>query len=472
MNVDTWLWPSLLSPSVDFTQHFWFNGAGNAYTSLQQDLDGMRQASFSIWDATGAERSVIPGADCYAFDGGRTCTIPYDFSTDRWYRLRIWRLNITSYGTWWWGSVIDDAGNESHIGSILAPLGDDLITGTLSFSKYFGTSVGYPCGLLPPSTVYFYQPILNNGGSQATISSSDTQQCSAGRVTPLPLWNNTLSQLELGVTLVVVTGDEVPGFTLSGTVSDSRRNGPLIAGAVVELDNGKQESMTTGPDGRYRFLNVSGTVTVTATAEPSYLTDTVQIAMNADRTVDFALEHTGTPPFEGTVFITPSLVDSSDPTSLRSVTFAGRGTREFWDRPAERWITVNAYLFDVQFTGRELELGAALLRWRPNQSLRRRRGRRQLDPSRRGEERRRGRWPTVLLSSATDGGLPLVLARFVRGLSTHQGSGCLRRLRTAATAAKCHRAPVDSHRVADQMPTGPSTSRRRAPHAASPLPRG
>lgn len=199
-NVDTWLWPSLLSPSVDFTQHFWFNGAGNAYTSLQQDPDGMRQASFSIWDATGAERSVIPGADCYAFDGGRTCTIPYDFSTDRWYRLRIWRLSITSYGTWWGGWVIDDAGNESHIGSILAPLGDDLITGTLSFSKYFGTSVGYPCGRLPPSTVYFYQPILNNGGSQATISSSDTQQCSAGRVTPLPLWNNTLSQLELGVT--------------------------------------------------------------------------------------------------------------------------------------------------------------------------------------------------------------------------------------------------------------------------------
>ena len=116
--------------------------------------------------------------------------------------------------------------------------------------------------------------------------------------------------------------------------------------------------------------------------------------------------------------------------------------------------------------------GAALLRWRPNQSLRRRRGRRQLDPSRRGEERRRVRWPTVLLSSATDGGLPLVLARFVRGLSTHQGSGCPRRLRTSATAAQCHRGPVDSHRVADQMPTGPSMSRRRAPHAASPLPRG
>ena len=106
--------------------------------------------------------------------------------------------------------------------------------------------------------------------------------------------------------------------------------------------------------------------------------------------------------------------------------------------------------------------------WRPNQSLRRRRGRRQSDPPGRGEERRRVQWPTVLLSSATDGGPRLVLARFVRGLSTHQGFGCPRRLRTAATAAKCHHAPADSHRVADQMPTGPSISRRRAPHAASP----
>ena len=39
---------------------------------------------------------------------------------------------------------------------------------------------------------------------------------------------------------------------------------------------------------------------------------------------------------------------------------------------------------------RDADRGAALLRWRPNQSLRRRRSRRQLDPSRRGEERRRG----------------------------------------------------------------------------------
>ena len=206
-NVDTYLWPSLLSPAVFFTQQFWFNGGGLAYMGLQQRTEGMRRVRFSIWNATGARRSAIPGADCRDFGGegvGKTCTIPYDFSTGRWYRLRIWRLNIMSYGTWWGGWVIDDAGNESYIGSILAPRGVDLITGTASFSEYYGTSVGYPCGRLPPSTVYFYQPILNNGRSRATIGSSNKLRCSAGRVTPLPLWNNTLSQLELGVTLVVV----------------------------------------------------------------------------------------------------------------------------------------------------------------------------------------------------------------------------------------------------------------------------
>ena len=43
-------------------------------------------------------------------------------------------------------------------------------------------------------------------------------------------------------------------------------------------------------------------------------------------------------------------------------------------------------------------------------------------------------------------------------------------LRTAATAAKCHRAPVDSHRVADQMPTPfdePTTSTARRVAAAT-----
>ena len=206
-NVDTWLWPSIISPNVSFTQNFSFTGrlynmpppgapprGVSALMSLEQGTEGMRQASFTLLTASGARRSMIPGAECRTIlSGGRTCAIPYDFRTDRWYLLRIWRLNDTSLGRWWGGWVIDDAGNESYIGSILAPRDDDLISRTWSSSR---TSVAYTCGRFPPpSSVYFYQPILNNGRSLATISYPVVDDCSAGRVTPL--WNGTLSQLEL-----------------------------------------------------------------------------------------------------------------------------------------------------------------------------------------------------------------------------------------------------------------------------------
>ena len=147
-----------------------------------------------------------------------------------------------------------------------------------------------------------------------------------------------------------------PTFALSGTVSDSRRNGLVLADAVVRLENGRQEAMTTGPDGSYRFPNVWGTVMVTVTAEPSYITETVEVNVDADRTVDFALQHTGIPPFRGTVFVTPDILDASDPTSFRSVTYTGRGQRLIYDRrPDQGWVTVDAYLFDAQYDGQVLE---------------------------------------------------------------------------------------------------------------------
>ena len=144
-----------------------------------------------------------------------------------------------------------------------------------------------------------------------------------------------------------------PAFTLSGTVSDRRRNGPVLAGAVVRLDNGQQESTRTDRDGRYRFGNVSGTVTVTAMAEPSYVAETVEVTMDEDRTVDFALGHTGNPPFGGTVWITPDILGPSDPTSFRSVTYEGRGMEFFWN--GERWVTLDVYRFTVRYAGGQLE---------------------------------------------------------------------------------------------------------------------
>jgi len=136
------------------------------------------------------------------------------------------------------------------------------------------------------------------------------------------------------------------GFTLSGTVRDSRPNGPALAGATVRLDTG--QSTAADADGRYSFQNVSGAVSVTASG-PHHVAASETATMDQDRTVDFELDHTGVPPFEGTVFISSRLIDGSDSSSLMNVAYAGRGMREFWDRRAERWVTIEAYVFDVRY---------------------------------------------------------------------------------------------------------------------------
>ena len=146
-----------------------------------------------------------------------------------------------------------------------------------------------------------------------------------------------------------------PTFTLSGTVRDSRRNGPMLAGAVVRLENGNRESMVIGPDGRYRFPNVWGTVTVRVIAGPTHVTETVEIAMDEDRTLDFDLEHTGVPPSSGTTSISTRVIEPSDPTTLGSITYAGRGERLVYDRRPGMRITINAYLFDVPYAGQVVE---------------------------------------------------------------------------------------------------------------------
>ena len=101
-----------------------------------------------------------------------------------------------------------------------------------------------------------------------------------------------------------------------------------------------------------------------------------------------------------------------------------------------------------------LTSGAALLRRRPNQSLRQR-GRRQLDPSRRGEgaaEGTGGRW---YLCRQRRLGVFRWYSRAWWRVSVRINAPAARGgLRTVATAAKCHRAPVDYHPVAGQMPTG------------------
>ncbi|MCY4505409.1 MAG: hypothetical protein OXG35_00395 [Acidobacteria bacterium] len=54
-------------------------------------------------------------------------------------------------------------------------------------------------------------------------------------------------------------------------------------------------------------------------------------------------------PFSGTVFMSPNVITSADPTSLTEVRYVGRGERVIYDRRYDSWVTVNAYLFQVRY---------------------------------------------------------------------------------------------------------------------------
>lgn len=59
------------------------------------------------------------------------------------------------------------------------------------------------------------------------------------------------------------------------------------------------------------------------------------------------------PPFEGTFEISTELLTSEDPSSFQAQTYVGIETREFWD--AFHWTEIEAYIFNVQYPGRQVE---------------------------------------------------------------------------------------------------------------------
>ena len=193
-------------------------------------------------------------------------------------------------------------------------------------------------------------------GAEFLWASGDTEVATvdpSGQVTAVGA-----GEVEVTATSFGVSGRArvtVKGFTLVGTVTDGRREGLAIPGATVRLAGGTRKPITTDRNGRYRLSNISGKVRVTVTADPSYLEQTAEVTVESDRTLDFVLRHTGEAPYGGTVWVTPDILGPADPTSLRSVTYTGRGMRETFDRRVNRWVTVEAYLFDAQFGERTVE---------------------------------------------------------------------------------------------------------------------
>jgi hypothetical protein len=56
------------------------------------------------------------------------------------------------------------------------------------------------------------------------------------------------------------------------------------------------------------------------------------------------------PPFSGTIFIDPDIITSADPTTFQLLTPSGQGLRSMFDRRANAFIQVQAYLFNATFS--------------------------------------------------------------------------------------------------------------------------
>ncbi len=147
---------------------------------------------------------------------------------------------------------------------------------------------------------------------------------------------------------------DAPSFTLSGTVTDGRRPSLVLPGVHVRLEGWKRTTTTTDADGRYSFPNVGGTLKVTAHAEVSYVSQTVDVEVNGNLTRDFAMEHDGVTPFRSTPWNWPSII-GPDSTLLRSVTYTGRGMRSLPDRRRRNPVRVNAFLFDAHIAEQIVE---------------------------------------------------------------------------------------------------------------------
>lgn len=60
-------------------------------------------------------------------------------------------------------------------------------------------------------------------------------------------------------------------------------------------------------------------------------------------------------PFQGTAFLSPTVITDADASSLRGVEYTGRGERLIWDYRVFDWITVDAYLFEARYDGGLIE---------------------------------------------------------------------------------------------------------------------
>jgi hypothetical protein len=170
-NVDQDIWIPKPNNASYWPLQFGIQGVdGGGYIGIQQAWLGPNDppqynVRFSIWDAKKAQ-----GANCRPFDGegiGQTCEIALKLNPNKFYKLRVWKLDDG-----WWGGWIMELKKgklvEHLIGKIKAPKGAKfLIADSFSnFVEYYGSAVP-KCKQVPLSVAAFTPPAVNYQGSGA-----------------------------------------------------------------------------------------------------------------------------------------------------------------------------------------------------------------------------------------------------------------------------------------------------------------
>jgi hypothetical protein len=65
--------------------------------------------------------------------------------------------------------------------------------------------------------------------------------------------------------------------------------------------------------------------------------------------VVLSLTASAAPPFSGTIFVSPNIITTGDPTTYKKTISKGRGKRTMFDRRKNAFIKVNAFIFQARF---------------------------------------------------------------------------------------------------------------------------
>ena len=158
-NIDQEITPLQLAKGTYWALTFGFNEISDGgYIGIQTGYNNANTGMliFSIWNATVAAKGDN-ATYIVDFDGegvGKSCRISIPIYTNHTYRLRIWKMESTSSGTYWGAWIKDKTiGKEYFLGKIKTDQQTTLSSNVLNFVEYYGPIQA--CDEVPQSRAQF-----------------------------------------------------------------------------------------------------------------------------------------------------------------------------------------------------------------------------------------------------------------------------------------------------------------------------